>query len=183
MITQTTTTIYDGVFDNRYIRELNDICDNLPSKPGNIANRKTFPYGDEGTHKIMGTSLYKKYSKYIFESTCPLELLRAFQHVADNVIKQNLDLWAIHSNLQAQSMDGTIHTDSSPNVMIFTTADWSKDWGGEFQLFDPITTELVETVEYVPGRIVFFDGVIPHRALGPTVPYVYRHSIVYRVNI
>lgn len=183
MLNRPNITIYDNVFDDRYVRELNEICDNLPNKPGNRANRKTFPYGDVGTHNIMGAMLYKRYSKHVFESTCPLELLKAFQHLADNVIRQNLDLWAIHSNLQSKSMDGTIHADKSPNVMIFTTADWKKSWGGEFQLFDPATPELVETVEYVPGRVVFFDGTIPHRALAPKVPYVYRHSIVYRVNV
>ena len=57
--------VFDNVFDDEYIMKLNKICDELPNKPNNIANRSSYPHGTIGTHNLMGCSLYQKRSEYI----------------------------------------------------------------------------------------------------------------------
>jgi hypothetical protein len=174
-------SVYDNAFSNEFIKELNKICNTIPNVPGNIVKG---PNGesDNSPHNLLGSTLYERYSKYVFKSSCPIELLQAFQHIADNVIKKDLDLWRIDSNLQTKSMDGTVHTDTGDTVLFFTTDKWEKGWGGEFQLFNSSSNRLLKTFEYVPGRVIYFKGRIPHRGLAPIVPYVYRHSIAYRVS-
>ena len=81
-------------------------------------------------------------------------------------------------------MDGTTHVDTgggTKTIILFTTFKWQKDWGGEFQTLDN-EGNVTNTIEYVPGRIIYLDADIPHRGLGPTVVGVYRHSIAYRIK-
>ena len=174
--------IYDNIFDDKFLFELTDICNySIPNKPGNVANRKTFPYGTVGSHNLMGVTLFNKISKYRIMSICPDELMRAFEHIANNIIKKEFNLISIDSNMQTMGMDGTPHRDDGDTIMLFPNYTWDPKWGGEFQELNEMG-DVLETVTYVPGRVIYFQGTALHRGLAPTVPYVYRHSIAYRVK-
>jgi hypothetical protein len=176
--------VYDNIFDDKYIFELNELCDKLPNIPHNVANSQTWPYGRVGTHNIMGATLFRKLSDYVYESGCPLQLMWAFDHFANKILKEPVELKEIYSNLQVMGMDGSSHTDTgggSKTAILFTTYNWKKEWGGEFQTLDQ-QGNVTNTIDYVPGRILYFDADIPHRGLGPTIPGVYRHSIAYRIK-
>ena len=47
---------------------------------------------------------------------------------------------------------------------------------------DKDETEVADSFEFVPGRILVFPGIIPHRGLGPCVDGVYRSTVVWRVT-
>lgn len=176
--------VFDKIFDDKFIFELNEICDKLPNIPHNIANPSTYPYGNSGSHDILGATLFRKLTDYVYESTCPLPIMYALDHFANNVLQEKIELREIYSNLQVKGMDGTTHVDTgggSKTIILFTTFKWDKTWGGEFQTLDS-HGNVSNTIDYVPGRIIYLDADIPHRGLGPTVTGVYRHSIAYRIK-
>jgi hypothetical protein len=176
--------VFDNIFDDKFIFELNEICDRLPNIPHNIANPLTFPYGRTGSHNLMGATLFRKLSEYVYESSCPLPIMWALDHFAKNVLQENIELREIYSNLQVKDMNGTAHTDTgggSKTIILFTTFKWDKAWGGEFQTLDE-NNNVTNTIDYVPGRMIYLDADIPHRGLGPSVAGVYRHSIAYRIK-
>ena len=53
------------------------------------------------------------------------------------------------------------------------------NWGGETVFYNDKGTDYVKVIPYVPGRIVIFDGRIPHRAN----PMNMRLSPSYRVTV
>ena len=72
--------------------------------------------------------------------------------------------------------------------MYFLNSEWEKGWGGEFQFMDKIDTngegsQVLKSIDYIPGRLILFKASIPHRGLAPLKPYVLRKSIVWRLNI
>ena len=74
-------------------------------------------------------------------------------------------------------LDGGIHTDKDINfndmgdgfmtVLYFPNAEWSPEWGGEFQFFDD-EGNVIATYYPNPNTCLVFDSNIPHRGLGPT---------------
>lgn len=174
-------TVFDDLFDQKYIFELEDESNKIPHLPGNIANRKSWPYGKNGSHDVLGINIFKKIGKYIYFSKCPTIFMEAFTHIAENIIQQNFELLAIDSNMQVMSMDGTFHRDGKmKTIILYTTANWKNDWGGEFEYFEDEENNIIKKIDYVPGRVLYFDGNILHRAAAPLVPYVYRYSIAFR---
>ena len=108
----------------------------------------------------------------------------ALDHVANNVIRKKFELLTINSNMQVMSMDGTFHRDGAvKSVIIFATDVWNENWGGEFEFITNDETNDKQKIDYIPGRILYFDGDINHRGLAPNVPYVYRYSLVYRLKL
>jgi hypothetical protein len=66
--------------------------------------------------------------------------------------------------------------------MYMPNLEWdTKEWGGQFQLFGD-DGDVIEEHEYVPGRVLVFPSEIAHRGLGPRHPYVYRYTVVWRVQ-
>jgi SM-20-related protein len=68
--------------------------------------------------------------------------------------------------------EGSIHVDTrypdQYTVMLYAHAAWSTDWAGETVFLDPERTDIVAAVHPKPGRLVYFDGRIPHVARGVT---------------
>jgi Rps23 Pro-64 3,4-dihydroxylase Tpa1-like proline 4-hydroxylase len=60
------------------------------------------------------------------------------------------------------------HTDSSfPNtftVLIFCNKYWEESWGGELKIYQE-NSKIHQVVDYVPGRVIFFDSRIEHKVL------------------
>ena len=174
--------VFDDVFNQQFIKELHDICIGIPLRSGNIANRLDPKYGGKGSHNLLGCNLFVKQSPYIYESICPLPIMRALEHIADNVIKKKFELTNIDMNAQVMSMNGTTHTDGNDyTILLMPNSEWNSEWGGQLEFLE--NDEVVGSVPYMSGRVVFFKGDIPHRGLAPIVPYVYRFSIAYRVKL
>ena len=55
--------VYDDIFDARYLHEF---FDNVVAMAGynitNIANRKTQPYGNTGSHRLLGKQIFARES-------------------------------------------------------------------------------------------------------------------------
>ena len=171
--------ILDNLFDHKYLCELHEEVERAPFVPANIANATTWPYRTEGSHKLFGSFLYRRVSKYVLEYNCPSIIMNAFEYIMLEVLKQELTLLSAHINLQISDQDGSYHTDGTPQLVIFANSIWKKDWGGEFIYRDKAVEK---TIDFVPGRVIFFDGNIPHRGLAPTKPNLYRYSINFKLS-
>ena len=40
--------------------------------------------------------------------------------------------------------------------------EWKQEWWGETQFLSEDLKEIIFTNQYVPGRVIWFDGEIPH---------------------
>ena len=54
--------IIDGMFDEIYIHQLDAMIRDIPMCCNNIANRSTWPFGQEGSHRLMGEILFDRKS-------------------------------------------------------------------------------------------------------------------------
>ena len=169
--------VYDDVFDLKYLVELYDDLKKIPIKTGNIANRKTWPYGEIGTHNLLGSILYARTSYYNIESIGPHKVFDILEHFVPHVLKKPFDLVSCSLNVQGIGMDGSFHTDVGKQIILFASIPWKEDWGGELEIETSIK---LEKIEYKPGRLVVFDGNIKHRGLAPNIPNIFRYSINYR---
>lgn len=187
--------IHDDYFDDRFILEVDKITDRIGYNLTNIANRYTYPYKEKGSHKLLGATLFSRKDEYNISNTSPPEILNLYKHTINQILKDpkgntgvNVELMTISINVQPMGQDGTPHRDGmlsagDRTLMYFANSKWEKKWGGPFQILDPDTKEVLNEIDYVPGRLIYFDGGLLHRGLAPkNVPYVYRKSIVYRIK-
>tara|TARA_Y100000593_G_scaffold12786_1_gene23695 strand:+ start:32134 stop:32850 length:717 start_codon:yes stop_codon:yes gene_type:complete len=100
-------------------------------------------------------------------------------------------------NSQTHGQHGTCHSDCSPNdnwnlsFLYYTNQFWNPNWGGRLRFYsDNIEGGILEemnaleigSVDFVPNRLLMFDGRIQHGAEAPceTARYIDRKSIVIR---
>lgn len=187
--------VIDDCFDDRFIHEIDEMTDRVPLTLTNIANRHSYPYGTRGSHKLIGGILFDRKDEYNVVNKCPKEILNLYINTINNVLINdkgspgvNVELTGISLNVQPMAQDGTPHRDGQFNgndrtLMYFVNSKWQKKWGGPFQILDPETQEVINEIDFVPGRLIYFDAGLLHRGLAPrNVPYVYRKSIVYRIK-
>jgi hypothetical protein len=102
-------------------------------------------------------------------------------------------------NSQTVGLQGTTHSDCQDNdswnlsFLYYPNRYWSKKWGGTLRFYDEmqqgldgrdehINNHQIAEVEFVPNRLVMFDGRIPHGADAPdpSARYIDRRSLVIR---
>lgn len=179
--------VIDDLFDGMYLYQIDNHIREIPLYTNNIANRTTFPYEMKGSHRLMGSRLFQR--KSLNEVSIYSDKAEPFFNILQ-VIEKKLNaffyLEEIALNVQHSGCDGTTHVDSpDPNditILMMTTPEWNKEWGGQFQLTSPDGETVIEEHEYVPGRVIIIPSKHPHRGLAASEPYVYRSSVVWRVT-
>lgn len=179
--------VLDNLFDDIYIHQIDAMIRDIPLCSNNVANRSTYPFGQEGTHRLLGQLIFDR--KSLNNITVLHESAKTFFDIFEMIEKKlsaKFYLSQISLNVQHSGCDGTTHCDSNNHhdftIMLMTTSKWKPDWGGQFQLTNAEGTEVIEEHEYIPGRIIIVPSAHPHRGLGPTEKYVYRSTVVYRVT-
>jgi hypothetical protein len=76
------------------------------------------------------------------------------------------------------------HTDNSQyTFLLYPNIHWDIRWGGETVFYSEDLTEIEYTSLYVPGRVIIFDGSIPHMGRAPTVLATHpRYTFAMNVN-
>lgn len=179
--------VIDGLFDELYIHQLDSMIREIPVYTNNIANRSTWPFGNEGSHRLYGNMLFHR--KSLNNITILHESTNTFFEVFE-MLEQKLNthfyLSQISLNIQHTGCDGTTHCDSDDNthytIMLMTNSIWKPEWGGQFQLTSDDGEIVIEEHEYKPGRVIIIPSTHPHRGLGPKEKYVYRSTVVFRVT-
>ena len=102
-------------------------------------------------------------------------------------------------NSQTYGQHGTTHTDCKEedewnlSFLYYYNTYWNKEWGGNLRIYDEpqqgldgrnehIRNHEIGNIEFVPNRLLMFDGRLPHGADAPTerARYMDRRSIVLR---
>ena len=88
-----------------------------------------------------------------------------------------------HANCQTIMQDGPRHIDvnSKASEIIMTNPLWHEGYGGETEFLD--TDGNIHLVDFVPGRIIMFNGQIPHRALAPRVAGIFRITLNFQFGV
>ena len=78
-------------------------------------------------------------------------------------------------NLGTISDSNQIHTDSecrysqrlstSKTVLYYANTEWKHEYGGQTIFYDPNDISNSYIIDFIPGRLVIFDGEIPHNVL------------------
>jgi SM-20-related protein len=90
----------------------------------------------------------------------------------DFLIKQKIHVGSIqriYANFNLYGDFQFSHTDGDEwTALFFLNSEWKEDWGGEFILYDETMDGLGYSIQPKPGRLVIFDGMIPHRGGVPS---------------
>ena len=177
-------SVWDDLIDDEFIFKKDKESNSYHWQYTNIANRNSYPNNEKGSQLFWSVNL--------FDGTKKLksEYKNLLQFCNDNIIKQNFELVEVMINGQLIGQNGTCHIDKSNNkkektLMIFLNYKWEKEWGGQFQILENMSNDskVVYEIDYKPGRIVLFDGDLPHRGLAPKVPNILRKSLIYRLEM
>ena len=172
--------IWDGLLDDRFLLDLDEESNHYHWCLDNVANARSFPYRLKGSHYFWGVNMP--------QNQLPEKIKMLYDFLLNDVIKQPYKLKEAQINGQSLGQNGTVHIDNPINsgertLMVFINFKWQKEWGGDFQLLEEYNnnSKILKNIEYIPGRIILFDGNIPHRGLAPIEPYIVRKSLVYRL--
>jgi len=192
--------IWDNIVEPDFLYRLDLYTNNeIDWQLNNVANRRPyekFPSGRSGSHRFWGSTFYHnedyknviRGGRSLFENKTPEHIFEMQEwfiggYLTEIIKNRDFNITYIGLNGQSLGQDGTAHvdgpTDSHCTLMYFVNHEWGKDWGGAFQLMNEDNT-IMDQIDFVPGRFIFFKSNIPHRGLGPLENMVVRKSIVWR---
>ena len=171
----------DDIFDKRFIDELYQLLINGTWKATNSANNYTWPYGEKGTHVLLGETIFIPLNKYQQRSSKTLEEQKIFLDTFDHLCKvfnDKLRLDEISTNLQFCGMDGSVHVDGLKNqivyILMLSNNDLPNDIGGEF-----INTSTNSKFNFKHGRVIKLNAADKHQGLAFNKPNIPRISVKF----
>ncbi|WP_369928822.1 hypothetical protein [Xanthomonas sp. NCPPB 2632] len=149
------------------------------------SNAKTdrYPYWHRHFIELEGRSETKKNKYPLGRFPVVDELWNRVQTAAGG---QQARLLRAYANGLTYGLEGKIHTDSTHEnditAIIYTNEFWADAWAGETVFFLPGRETLAVTP--VPGRLVLFNGTIPHVARSPSRDCpVLRTTLMYKLRL
>ena len=138
-------------------------------------------------YKIGGTDTeYSNYpyliSEYSLGDVESLGLIDIFNNANINITYDDINRTLI--NLSLSNEPHWYHTHFNESVILYyVNQDWCQEWGGETLFMNDSLTEIEYASAYTPGRIIIFDGNIPH-TLRPQsmIAPTYRFTLAMFVN-
>lgn len=183
--------IYDDLFAADFLLKLTEICLKIDWSYDNISGRYQFPSDSiftKGTNnnRFFGRELYSRHDLNFVRNEASEEFFDVLDFFSKKT-KKSFYLNEIKCNLQVMGQDSEPHQDkythkkNERSIIFYPQFEWQPEWGGQFEVFDA-EGKILEEYSYKPGRIVFIDTSVLHRAKAPLVPNIPRISIVYRVE-
>ena len=125
---------------------------------------------------------YNLVSKY---SESDLENMGFLQHPNFFPLLKYVDgffVQQIRVNLSTLNDQNRFHVDvtnsNGVTLLYYPNMNWNLEWGGYTLFANEQITEIEHTVAYVPGRVIIFNGAIPHCIAAPTnLAPSYRYSL------
>lgn len=147
-------------------------------KPGWQYGWKSDPKNDQYTfwHKHFAGNRHSDHTKKDEQYDCSEELLKnsltisTFWKLLSSDLLSGHTLLRCYANGYPYGTDGTMHTDTILNtgytLIYYPHEKWNLNWAGETVFFTADKTDIRQTVYPKPGRIILFNGTIPHAARG-----------------
>lgn len=100
------------------------------------------------------------------------QFLAAFWTRVKEAHMPSATLLGVYANGQTFGQDSPIHRDNKANengrtIVMFCNEHWASSWGGELVFYDHSKENIIKSVLPKPGRIVIFNGHVPHSARSP----------------
>jgi hypothetical protein len=156
----------------------------------NKANIMQFPPNSpiaNGSHCFLGARTFIKSGKYRFENNTPPIFLDILEHIVYKLLNnQNLELTVIDFNMQFKGQEGGYHQDLYNNdgtdrtILFYPHYEWKPEWGGSLDVVEEDGT--IEQHELKPGKVLYFDGSVSHKANAPLIDNIPRISVAYRFS-
>jgi hypothetical protein len=70
------------------------------------------------------------------------------------------------------------HVETTLTGLYYGNIDWRPEWEGETHFSDENMSEILYTSSFLPGRLVFFDGTIPHKSSQPSADAPYYRFVL-----
>jgi hypothetical protein len=110
--------------------------------------------------------------------------------LVDNILNiiQGYNVDNVYYNYSTFTDVDHIHTDIAPGLngltaLYYCNLHWNREYGGETFFYSDDLTEISKVVEYIPNRLVIFDGTIPHTAKQPTIAAPYgRYTLAVKLT-
>jgi len=77
-------------------------------------------------------------------------------------ILKNKNIGQCAFNLSTPSDTYFTHTHAGTTLLYYANPDWNEHWYGETIFYDNGVNEIFFSTKYKPGRLLLFDGAIPH---------------------
>ena len=192
-----TIRIHDNVFDKVFLDEMSLwLMHDCNWKADNVANRRSQPYGIEGSHRLLGSMFYTNnelsaeeyYRALNNDNNNKLSEFLNMYEILQNSIQSDVQqcmLQAIHANLQFYGMNGTFHLDGQVDQTVFIIMlayhEITSDMGGEFyhERSGTWTTSPTAKIPFKQGRIIEMTANETHRADAFNVPHIPRFSLKF----
>tara|TARA_B100001250_G_scaffold318303_1_gene280940 strand:+ start:15973 stop:16569 length:597 start_codon:yes stop_codon:yes gene_type:complete len=96
------------------------------------------------------------------------------------------ECYSVYVNVLKFGDAPVIHCDCAPHIhqgytmMVYLNSHWHPNYGGETIFYDD-ELEIYKSILPKPGRVVIFDGRIPHSARTPTPYYLHnRYVLIFK---
>lgn len=158
IINNRTIDVYDNIFSFEEMLKMFIEIRNFPYTATNFSDGfRSHIYGEK--HKL----------KYVFDSRDAAIEFGVIKRL-NEIRKDFINEYVVHRqyvNLATTSDFDTIHIDDNhlgkpKTALYYPHPDWNIHWGGHTFFFDESLENIVFTAAYRPGRLVLFDGAIPH---------------------
>ena len=97
---------------------------------------------------------------------------RIWERIAAHYGQASFEIRGVFLNGQSHGQDGEIHLDSEEpgkayTFVVYLNRVWEAGWQGETVLYNDERNEIVTSVIPYPGRLLVFDGSMPHWGRAP----------------
>jgi hypothetical protein len=118
---------------------------------------------------------HTKYHKTLKSSFILIDMLNfgffKNKHILEYIKKHDLRVRECYINLCTASDIYTYHTDTFTDGIMtglyYMNLEWDPTWEGETHFSDDDMKDTLFSSAFIPGRVVFFDGSIPHKSSQP----------------
>lgn len=128
-----------------------------------IVRNSFYRVGNEDTDAIENAQHKYMCSAYNENDVNNLEILNFIQETPVQKLIAGLPLIRAHVNLSTPTDCHWAHNHQGQlGLLYYVNKHWKHDWAGETMFFNDDLSEVCFASVYTPGRIIVFDGDIPH---------------------
>lgn len=128
--------------------------------------------GSDGADAIQHDNIHQIFSNYSTDDVDKMGFSQTdfFQSVAEEYNFWKREIKQIRINLSPPSERNFIHTDADGiTLLYYASMEWKPEWGGHTFFMSDDLSEVEYASLYTPGRVMIFDGTVPHMILTPTM--------------
>lgn len=173
-------TVIDGLFNNK---ELLDIYE--------LASQTSFCRSSVDVHLLPNRDIDVKWRSDI-SALDPLfrYTILTYQEKIDALDWSKVTIKSHYLNFSVPSTVDMIHSDSrgfeknGKTLLHYANYTWDKNWHGQTNFYSDNVENIVYSCMIKPGRVILFDGTIPHSATAPSTVAVHpRYTIATKIVV